>query len=238
MKNNKVELVMSDKQEKSGLLLINKPQGPTSHDIVDRVREITGVEKVGHTGTLDPQASGLLILLVSREATKQQNKFLNLRKEYEAIMKLGEETDTLDAQGEITNIYEGDWPDQQEIESVLKQFKDSYHQVPPAYSAKRVEGERAYKLARKGEQPKLEPQRVEIYKLELIDYDQPELEIGVECSKGTYIRALARDIGKKLGCGAHLTFLKRTQIGDYSLEDAVSIADLSSSSWDDYLQQI
>ncbi|KXB07790.1 hypothetical protein AKJ56_02360, partial [candidate division MSBL1 archaeon SCGC-AAA382N08] len=99
---------MSDEQEKSGLLLINKPQGPTSHDIVDRVREITGVEKVGHTGTLDPQASGLLILLVSREATKQQNKFLNLRKEYEAIMKLGEETDTLEEIQEFKELYQQD----------------------------------------------------------------------------------------------------------------------------------
>lgn len=229
---------MNNKKEKSGLLLINKPQGPTSHDIVDQVRDASGVEKVGHTGTLDPQAEGLLILLVSRKATKKQSEFLNLDKEYKAKIKLGEETDTLDSQGETTNIYEGDWPSKEEISSLLEKFKGGYHQVPPAYSAKQVDGERAYKLARKGEAPELKPEKVDIYELELLDHSKSEIEIRVKCSKGTYVRALARDIGKKLGCGAHLTFLKRTQIGDYKLEDAISPSELNSKNWTDHLQQI
>jgi len=229
---------MSNKKEKSGLLLINKSQGPTSHDIVDQIREVTNVKKVGHTGTLDPQAEGLLILLIGRNATKKQSEFLNLDKEYEAKIKLGEETDTLDSEGETTNIYEGDWPDQKEISSLLDKFKGGYHQVPPAYSAKRVNGKRAYKLARKGEEPELEPEKVKIYELELIDYEAPEFTIRMKCSKGTYVRSLARDIGKKLGCGAHLTFLKRTQIGDYELEDAISVSSLDSDNWKKYIKKI
>ncbi len=229
---------MSDAEQNSGLLLVNKPQGPTSHDVVDQVREITGIEKIGHTGTLDPQAEGLLILLIGRKATKKQSEFLNLDKEYEAKIKLGEETDTCDSEGEVVKTYEGDWPERDEIASLLDQFKGGYHQVPPAYSAKRVEGKRAYKLARKGEKPELKPEKVDIYELELINYSAPEIEIRMKCSKGTYVRALARDIGKKLGCGAHLTFLKRTKIGDYSLEDAVLVSELNSDNWVGFLQQI
>lgn len=229
---------MSDDKEKAGLLLINKPQGPTSHDIVDKIREITGVEKVGHTGTLDPQAEGLLILLVGRKATKQQSEFLNLRKEYRATVKLGEETDTLDAQGEVVSTYQGDWPDREQVEAALEKFEGSYHQVPPAYSAKRVEGKRAYKLARKGEEPELEPEQVKIYELEFIDYSEPKLKLRIECSKGTYIRALARDLGKKLGCGAHLTALTRTGIGGYDLEQAISSSKLNSDNWTDFLREV
>ncbi|MEF8847041.1 MAG: tRNA pseudouridine(55) synthase TruB [Candidatus Paceibacterota bacterium] len=229
---------MSNKNQKTGLLLIDKPQGPTSHDMVDQVREITGMEKIGHTGTLDPQAEGLLILLIGREATKKQSEFLKLDKEYEAEIKLGEETDTLDSNGKTTNIYEGDWPNEKEISSLLDKFKGGYHQVPPAYSAKRVDGERAYKLARKGEKPELEPEKVDIYKIKLVDYSSPKIRIRIQCSKGTYIRSLARDIGKKLGCGAHLTFLRRTKIGDYELENAISLSELTSKNWQNYLKKV
>ena len=237
---------MSNKNQKTGLLLINKPQGPTSHDIVDEIRRVTEVKKVGHTGTLDPQAEGLLILLVGRKATKKQSEFLNLDKEYEAEIKLGEETDTLDSQGETTNIYEGDWPSEEEVSSLLEKFEGGYHQVPPAYSAKKVDGDRAYKLARKGEKPELEPEKINIYEIEMINYfmpgqpkaDKAHLKIRMKCSKGTYVRALARDIGKKLGCGAHLTFLKRTQIGDYKLKNAVSLSELDSDNWQEHLKKV
>lgn len=229
---------MNKSNQKTGLLLISKPSGPTSHDMVDKVRQITGVKKVGHTGTLDPQAEGLLLILVGRPATKKQSNFLKLNKEYRAKIKLGEETDTLDAQGEVVSTYEGAWPSKKEISSLLKKFKGGYYQVPPAYSAKRINGERAYKLARRGEKPELEPEKIDIYELELLDYSAPELGIRIKCSKGTYVRALARDIGKKLGCGAHLTFLKRTQIGSYELKNAIAVSELNSVNWTGYLKNL
>lgn len=213
------------------MLLINKPQGPTSHDIVDDIRKITGIRKVGHAGTLDPFADGLLILLVGREETRQQQKFMGMDKSYEATFVLGEERDTGDLTGKpISSAGESFTPPSREqIKKVLKKFTGKIKQVPSTFSAKKVKGKKAYELAREGKEVKLEPKSVTVYELELLDYEWPELKIRSKVSSGTYIRALARDIGRELGAGAYVKELKRTEIGEYKLADAVTIDELKSA---------
>jgi len=209
----------------SNILLVNKPPGPTSHDIVDEVRKITDEHRVGHTGTLDPFAEGLLIVLVGREATKRQAEFLKLDKEYIATLHLGAETDTDDITG-FSLSYTHDRGQKitiNDIERVIQKFIGEISQIPPDYSAIKIKGKKAYELARKGEKPKLEPRKIKIYNIKIINYEWPLLELKVQCSSGTYIRSLARDIGRELGCGAYLEKLIRTKIGKYSLKDAVTI---------------
>ncbi|MDX1535259.1 MAG: tRNA pseudouridine(55) synthase TruB [Candidatus Spechtbacterales bacterium] len=207
------------------MLLINKPKGPTSHDIVDEVRKITGIKKVGHAGTLDPFAEGLLIILVGRPETKQQSTFIGMDKEYEATFILGEERDTGDITGEPvesqhTSVDNAVPVTEQELQAVLEKFTGEMEQIPSTYSAKKIKGKKAYELAREGKEVKLKPKKVTIYKLELLSYSWPEVKIRVKVSSGTYIRALARDIGRELKTGAYVSELKRTSIGEYSLEDA------------------
>ncbi len=207
------------------ILLINKPPGPTSHDIVDDVRKITGEYKVGHTGTLDPFAEGLLIVLVGREATKRQTEFLKLDKEYIATLRFGAETDTDDITGSSLSFARdrGQKITINDTKRVIQKFIGEISQIPPDYSAIKIKGKKAYELARKGEKPKLEPRKIKIYNIKILNYEWPLLELRVQCSSGTYIRALARDIGRDLGCGAYLEKLIRTKIGKYSLKDAVTI---------------
>jgi len=207
------------------ILLINKPPGPTSHDIVDDVRKITGESRVGHTGTLDPFAEGLLIVLVGREATKRQAEFLKLDKEYIATLRFGAETDTDDITGSSLSFARdrGQKITINDTKRVIQKFIGEISQIPPAYSAIKIKGKKAYELARKGEKPKLEPRKINIYNIKILNYEWPLLELTVQCSSGTYIRALARDIGRDLGCGAYLEKLIRTKIGKYSLTDAVTI---------------
>ncbi len=209
----------------SNILLVNKPPGPTSHDIVDDVRKITGESRVGHTGTLDPFAEGLLIVLVGREATKRQAEFLKLDKEYIATLRFGAETDTDDITGSSLSFARdrGQKITINDTKRVIQKFIGEISQIPPAYSAIKIKGKKAYELARKGEKPKLEPRKINIYNIKILNYEWPLLELTVQCSSGTYIRALARDIGRDLGCGAYLEKLIRTKIGKYSLTDAVTI---------------
>jgi len=216
--------------KQSGFLLINKPTGPTSHDIIDGLRKITGVKKIGHAGTLDPFACGLLIVGVGREATREISKFVGMDKWYVATLKLGYTSDTFDRDGEIqknkktkkqndVNIHE--------VEVVLRSFVGEQEQVPPMYSAKKVGGKKLYELARKGLEVKREPQKIEIFKIKLIEYKYPYLKIEVCCSSGTYVRTLAHDIGQKLGAGAYLEELCRTLIGKYKLEEAYELNELT-----------
>ena len=209
----------------SNILLVNKPPGPTSHDIVDDVRKITGESRVGHTGTLDPFAEGLLIVLVGREATKRQAEFLKLDKEYIATLRFGAETDTDDITGSSLSFARdrGQKITINDTKRVIQKFIGEISQIPPDYSAIKIKGKKAYELARKGEKPKLEPRKINIYNIKILNYEWPLLELTVQCSSGTYIRALARDIGRDLGCGAYLEKLIRTKIGKYSLKDAVTI---------------
>jgi len=217
-----------------GILLIDKPPGWTSFDVVNYVRkQVAAAEgkrpkqvKVGHTGTLDPFATGLLILLIGKDYTRRAGKFSKLDKTYEVTMRLGATSTTGDPEGETTPVNDKE-PTLMEIKQAIKKFTGPITQTPPAYSAVKVGGQRAYKLARAGKTVTIEPRKVTINRLELVEYAYPEVKLITDVSSGTYIRSLAEDIGRVLGAGAYTTELKRTKISNYSLEDALTIADLS-----------
>ena len=198
-----------------------KPAGPTSHDIVDIARRALGEQRVGHLGTLDPFATGLLVLVVGR-ATRLAPFAAEWPKTYEGVIRLGITTDTDDLTGTVvaTAPWTGITPAQ--LADVIGGFRGAYDQRPPAYSAVKIEGERAYRRARRGETVAPEPRPVEIRELELVEAAVPDLQFRATVSAGTYLRSLARDIGAKLGCGAHLTALRRTAVGPLSLADAVA----------------
>lgn len=223
------------KNEISGFILVNKPSGITSHDVVDFLRKITGIKKIGHAGTLDPLATGLLILGIGREATKKLGKFQKLDKEYVAKIKLGATSNTFDKEGKIEKREFKKIPTLNEIKEVLKNFIGEIEQIPPPFSAKKISGKKAYELARKGIKFNLKPQKVKIYKIEILNYSFPYLELKISCSSGTYIRSLANDIGEKLNCGGYIEELKRTRIGNFSLENAVPLYNLNSQNWKNFL---
>lgn len=260
----------------NGILLIDKPSGWTSFDVVAKIRGqlrkklqtnseqpiVKDKIKVGHAGTLDPFATGLLVILVGKE-TKKQADYMKLDKEYEATLELGATSTTGDPEGIITlsdhiipifqchserpkgveeslSTFSGhpgqdkgfpdpstapqdDKPTLAQIEVTLKKFIGEIEQTPPQYSAIKVNGQRAYKLARSGIKTDLKPRKIKVSEIELLDYKWPKLKIGVKCSSGTYIRTLAEDIGKALGCGAYLTELRRTKIGKFDIKDAKKI---------------
>lgn len=208
-------------------LLIDKPKGMTSHDVVDCVRKITGEKRVGHGGTLDPNATGLLIVGVGREATKKLAEIAqNTKKTYEAEIVLGETRDTDDAEGKIISQSLSLKKKSEEVERVVNSFLGEQEQIPPAYSAIKLKGKKAYELARRGEIPELKPRTITVYEIEVNGYEWPILKITLTVSSGTYIRAIARDIGEKLGSGAYLQNLRRTQIGEYSVMNAYTVDQL------------
>lgn len=190
--------------------------------MVAQVRRVSGIKKVGHAGTLDVEAEGLLIVLLGKEYTKQSDNFLKLNKTYEFNLKLGENSSTGDIEGEKTKV-SNKKPTKTQIVEVLKQFEGKITQTPPQYSAIKVDGKRAYKSARNGQKVEIEPREIKIYRIELIDYKYPKLAIRASVSSGTYIRSLGEDIGKKLKTGAYCTKIVRTQIGDYHLKDAIKL---------------
>ncbi len=207
-------------------LLLDKPKGITSHDVVDEVRKITGERRVGHAGTLDPNATGLLIVGVGRDSTKKLGEItLNTKKTYEAEIFLGETRDTDDSEGRILR-QNSLRPRLEEIKYVLQFFVGEQMQMPPAYSAIKLKGKKAYELARAGKEVGLKPRKVTIYNIHLVSYDYPILKVTTEVSSGTYIRALARDLGEKLGCGAYLKELRRNKIGNFTVEQARTINQL------------
>ncbi|OGL74496.1 tRNA pseudouridine(55) synthase TruB [Candidatus Uhrbacteria bacterium RIFCSPHIGHO2_12_FULL_60_25] len=212
-----------------GLLLIDKPPGITSHDAVDAVRRIAKTRRVGHAGTLDPFATGLLVIGINK-GTKTLTGLVGLDKTYEATARLGATSTTDDPEGAITVRADCVRPDQDEVEAALKSFRSSYLQTAPAYSAKKVGGKKLYELARAGRAHEVElPKKtVTISELVILNYTWPNLHFRVSCSSGTYIRALARDIGEMLGVGAYLTELRRTNIGPYDLENAIRLSDLNT----------
>jgi len=221
--------------EKGGFILINKPAGITSHDVVDKLREITKIKRIGHAGTLDPFATGLLILGIGRGFTKKLSAFQKKDKEYIATLRLGAESDTFDREGKIVEKKIEKIPERKEIEEVLKNFLGEIEQIPPAFSAKKIKGKKLYELARKGIKVEPKPQKVKIYEISILEYKFPYLKIKVKCSSGTYIRSLANDIGKKLGCGAYVEELKRTKIGEFSLKSAVEFSKLTPQNWKSFL---
>jgi len=208
----------------AGVLIVGKEKGMTSHDVVDLVRRRFSIRKAGHAGTLDPNATGVLLILLGR-ATKLSGTFLNEDKEYTARMKLGQRTDSGDSQGKVISGGEA-MPSEERIRDVFKDFRGEVYQVPPMFSAKKIGGRKLYKMARKGRQVKREPRKIMISAIEVTGMDIPFVDFRVVCSKGTYIRQIADDIGEKLGCGAHLTELCRTRSGSFTLDRAVSVSRL------------
>jgi tRNA pseudouridine55 synthase len=226
----------------NGLLIIDKPQGPSSHDVVARARRWTGIKRIGHAGTLDPLATGVLILCLGN-ATRLSEYLLGEDKAYDGVIKLGERTNTDDAEGEVIATRPVPPIGDEDLRRLAQQFMGETEQVPPQFSAIQRDGQRAYALARKGEEVELQPRRITVYELALSRLDDSRLmtddshqssvishlAIHVRCSSGTYIRALARDIGEALGCGGHLVSLRRTQCGPFTLDDAVTLDQLERS---------
>jgi len=208
----------------NGILLIDKPPGLTSFDVVRRVRRALKVRKVGHLGTLDPFATGLLPLALG-EATKLAQFLLEEPKTYRATLKLGVETDTQDLTGRVIRE-SGDLPAAEEIRQAASKFVGEIDQVPPKFSAVHHQGTRLYKLARRGEDVEVLPRQVVIHRLEVEDITIPQVTMLVECSKGTYVRTLAHDLGRALGCGAHLTGLTRLAVGPFRLEEALPLEEV------------
>lgn len=202
-----------------GVLLVNKPPGVLSFSLVKALRKLTGVKKIGHGGTLDPFATGVMILLIGRRFTKLADRFLLSDKEYLAKIKLGEETTTYDLDGEVTHT-STHIPSQNKIDEALTQFQGKIDQIPPMFSAKRVNGKRLYDLARKGETVERQPVQVTV-ETTLVSYNYPYLTLNISCSKGTYIRSIAHDLGQILNCGGHLVELSRTRCGKYLLENCM-----------------
>ncbi len=212
-----------------GIILIDKPAGMTSFGVVARVKRVLSEQagkkvKVGHTGTLDPFATGLMIIVVGKEC-KNAGTYSKLDKVYEATIRLGQTSSTGDPEGEITDV-SGYIPSRAAIDQALAQFRGEITQRPPIYSAIKVNGQRAYKLARRGEEVIIPTRQITIFSLELVDYKYPELMIRAHVSSGTYIRTLAEDIGSELGVGAYCTQLRRMSIGERSIEKAQTLADL------------
>jgi tRNA pseudouridine55 synthase len=205
---------------------VDKPAGPTSHDVIARVRLALGERSVGHTGTLDPFATGLLVVLVGR-ATRLARYFEALPKRYRATVRLGQGSDTDDATGELGAEHVGRTFKVAEVRRALTGFVGTYRQRPPAYSAKKVAGKRAYALARKGQDVSLPPVEVTVHSAEVLGLEGADVDIRVSVSGGTYIRALARDLGEKLGVPAHCTALRREAIGELRVERAVALAGIS-----------
>jgi tRNA pseudouridine55 synthase len=227
-----------------GILNINKPQGPTSHDIVDRVRALTGIRRVGHAGTLDPLACGVLLICIGR-ATRVSEYLMAGQKVYRARVRLGIATDTYDAEGQVVAEAPVE-ASRAQVDTALTRFQGPITQVPPTYSALKHEGTPLHRLARRGvEVGQLslrKARQVEIFGLELTAWEPPECTLEVICSPGTYVRALAHDLGKALGCGAHLARLIRLASGDFRLEDAVTLERLTQAAaeerWPDLLHRM
>ena len=211
-----------------GFVLVDKPEGPTSHDVVARVRKLLGTKKVGHAGTLDPSASGLLVVAVG-PATRLISSVQGLPKTYETTGLLGVRTSTQDAAGDVVEVCDVDVTPEQVIAAALS-FVGEIEQIPPAHSAVKVGGERAYKLARRGEQPDIAPRRVHVYEFDVVNTDIPKFDARIVCSAGTYIRTLVSDVGDAVGCGAHVIALRRTAIGHLQVSDAVAPDDVDESS--------
>jgi len=202
---------------------IDKPAGWTSFDVVNKLRSASRIAKVGHAGTLDPFATGVLLVCFA-SATKQVEQLMALEKEYEGVLELGVETDTHDVTGKILNTRPVPPLSAQQVEQALAQYRGTILQKPPKFSALKQRGRRLYQLARAGQEIELAARPVTIHALELVAYAPPLLTLRLRCSRGTYVRSLARDLGEELGCGAHLKSLCRTRVGPYLLADSVTVA--------------
>ena len=212
-----------------GIFAVHKPMGMTSHDVVDRVRRITGEKKVGHAGTLDPMAEGVLVVAVGRDSTKKISQEVQKEKEYEARVIFGATSDTDDAEGEIIESFNARACSLDEVVRCVEKFEGAIEQMPPVYSAIKVGGVPAHRRVRRGQQVELRPRSVYIKDIEILSYEYPELRLRVVCGPGVYIRSLARDIGSCLGVGGYLGGLVRTRVGEYTLDNAHPLSTLSTA---------
>jgi tRNA pseudouridine55 synthase len=220
--------------DKSGFILMDKQKGWTSFDVVAKLRGITGIRKIGHAGTLDPIATGLLIVAIGRDATKQIDKYMKMDKVYIAKAKFGETSDTYDAEG-IIQIQEIDNKTEIELQGVLKNYVGETKQVPPMFSAKKVQGKKLYELARQGKEIEREPVEIHISKIDLLSFDYPWFEMKVHCGSGTYIRSLIHDVGQELKVGAVMYELRRTKIGNFDIKKAALLEQLNKENWEEFL---
>lgn len=211
-----------------GILAVWKPKGPTSNDVLKQIKRATGETKVGHAGTLDPLASGILVIGIGREATKRLACFVEKEKEYLAQVRLGVESETDDAEGKKTPVRVEKIPSRGELIKVLREFEGKISQIPPLYSAVKIRGQEAYKRARRGEEVKPKSRLVVIKKIELVDYSWPLLVIKTTTGPGVYVRALARDLGKRLETGGYLAELERTRVGSFDKKNVLSIKAICS----------
>ena len=225
------------KDNVSGVLVVDKPVGLTSHDVVQIIRRGTDIRRAGHTGTLDPRASGVLVVLIGPAV--RLSEFVSAEnKRYHATIRLGSSSDTYDSEGVISDEVEVN-VSQAEVEELLKGYVGEIEQRPPAYSAVKVQGKPAYERTRDGEEVDLEPRIIQVHSLELLEFALPEIVVDIHCSSGTYVRSLANDIGEELGVGAHLVGLRRTRSGHFTLRDAVSLRrladDFETGNWAQHL---
>ena len=218
----------ADRPGPAGFLVVDKPPGWTSHDVVDAARRWFGTRRVGHLGTLDPQATGVLPLAI-RESTKLVPFVEGGTKNYVGTVRLGIETDTLDAEGRVLAQYTGSLPDRATLMEALTGFEGDIEQIPPMFSAVKQGGVPLHRLARRGEVVERDPKKVRIHKLRVLAFNPPDVEIGVECSAGTYVRTLAADLGERLGCGAHLSSLRRTRSGPFELSHAKTAEEVEAA---------
>lgn len=222
----------------SGILVVDKPVGMTSHDVVSAVRKGTGFRRIGHTGTLDPRASGVLVILIG-PAVRLSEYLVCDKKGYEAMIRFGSVSDTYDGDGNVLQTGADVPQDEEVIMAAMEKFTGDIVQIPPAYSAIKIKGQKAYDLARQGKDVKLPERHIHVYSFDFIEYNPPELIADIVCSSGTYVRSIAHDLGQALGCGAYLSGLKRTMSGKFTLRDAVPLSDLQKAfeegSWYQYL---
>jgi len=206
----------------NGIIIVDKPAGLTSHDVVLKIRKWLKIKKVGHAGTLDPLATGVLLITVGW-ATRLFPYLSGMDKTYTGEIKLGQATDTYDAQGQAVGPAVNNFPEEETLKKAMLAFEGEITQLPPPFSAKKINGEAAFKLARRGKKPELKPIKVQVYRFLLLDYQPPVVNFLVECSSGTYVRTLAHDLGQVLGCGAHLSKLRRLAVGTYTEEEAFTL---------------
>lgn len=223
--------------EIDGVLLVDKAQGMTSHDVVAITRRALNTKKVGHCGTLDPLATGLLLITIGR-GTKIQDLLMSEDKEYIGTLRLGEVTDSQDADGEVTETHVVPELSKEQLDEAFAKFHGDFYQTPPMVSAIKKDGVPLYKLARQGKQVEREPRFVHVYAHEIQEIQVPEVSFRVVCSKGFYVRTYAHDIGQTLGCGAHLKALRRTKSGRFNVEKAISVEDLKSGDRDRIVEKV
>jgi tRNA pseudouridine55 synthase len=220
-----------------GIVNVYKEQGFTSHDVVAKLRGIVHQKKIGHTGTLDPDAEGVLPVCLGR-ATKVCDMLTDRDKTYEAVLLLGQETDTQDTSGTVLQTFDGELPDQGTVLSCIRSFQGEYDQVPPMYSALKVNGKKLYELAREGKTVERKSRRITIHRIEMLDVDLPRVTMSVTCSKGTYIRTLCHDIGEKLGCHGCMEHLVRTASGRFGIDTAYRLAEIEELAAKGRLEEI